>query len=196
MKKKILLTTLLLLPLHVFADFRVQIPFDETGNFKGGWLSLPLIYSDWSNVGEPTNCSNWTPSTDTVTLNETFVQTASGCTQNQSRTVTQKEKNAKTAEERTVSTKTETRTITDGTAKRAAKGTKQSNCRIDLSGINPTFVRVSNGTDYLFYYNYKEIGKTWSTTGTSVLPYNGYYYYPGKLVSGEPRNGYYEICRQ
>ena len=74
------------------------------------WESLATSYSSWSNVGGRNYTNDWTPSASSQ-IND-FTQTRS-YTQEQQRTVTNREKNKLTGEIRVTSTDTETNTIND-----------------------------------------------------------------------------------
>lgn len=90
----------------------------------GAWLPWESIVSEWKVSGEIANCSNWSPSPDTVSKGTSFTQTATDCQQPQQRTVQPTERNDKTLAVRNVGAPTvETRTI-DATASRESLGTK------------------------------------------------------------------------
>lgn len=50
------------------------------------WILANPTYTEWTIDGEPFNCTNWTPSKETVAVAQTFTQTATNCEQNQIRT--------------------------------------------------------------------------------------------------------------
>ena len=78
------------------------------------WVSIAPSYSTWTDVGARNYTSSWSP----VASNQTsdFTQTRS-YTQEQERTVSQREENSSTGDIRVVSTSTEKRTISDSASR-------------------------------------------------------------------------------
>lgn len=60
------------------------------------WIDVSPIYSSWINNGAMYDCSNWSPDPSTVTINESFIQTANDCKQDQFRTRQNREQNTTT----------------------------------------------------------------------------------------------------
>lgn len=58
---------------------------------KETWLSIIPIYTSWVNSGAITGCSNWAPATSTVEAGQSFTQTATDCTQAQTRSKQERE---------------------------------------------------------------------------------------------------------
>lgn len=50
------------------------------------WQPAEPIYTDWTNIGNISGCSNWTPAPSTVLKDEEFNQSATDCNQYQTRT--------------------------------------------------------------------------------------------------------------
>ena len=78
------------------------------------WVSIAPSYSTWSDVGTRSYTSSWSPAASNQTSD--FTQTRS-YTQEQERTVSQREENSSTGDIRVVSTSTETRTISDSASR-------------------------------------------------------------------------------
>jgi len=69
-------------------EYRTEI-VTETKNNTGlleQWVLSTPIYSEWVNSGSIYDCTNWTPSENTINKGEVFTQTATDCKQNQTRT--------------------------------------------------------------------------------------------------------------
>ena len=90
------------------------------------WESAPPAYSGWTNVGASTGCTGYTPAADTVILGEAFSQTLSGCTQQQSQTVTAQQKNKYTNQIRATGSSVANQTLTDYSYTVTAIGTKST----------------------------------------------------------------------
>ena len=78
------------------------------------WVSIAPSYSTWTDVGSRTYTSAWSPAATNQTSD--FTQTRS-YTQEQERTVSQREENSSTGDVRVVSTSTENRTINDSASR-------------------------------------------------------------------------------
>lgn len=96
---------------------------ESTGN-KEQWLATTPIYTEWVGNGEITNCTNWSPSTDTVTKNQTFTQIATDCNQNQTRTRQDREIGQYTNEIKNIGSPILETRIGFATSQREAIGTK------------------------------------------------------------------------
>lgn len=130
--------------------------------FISKWLKSDPLLGDWLIVGSPTGCSAWTPDPSTKDIDVTFEQSATGCSQEQTRTVQEREKNNVTHEYRPVGSATnENRTLTNQTITRSAVGTKtKEECDIPnstwvaggpyyrLLNITSNGVLVYSGSDY------------------------------------------------
>ena len=87
------------------------------------WQPTEPLYGEWIIVGEPLNCTNWSPEPSTVALGETFTQTATDCEQQQTRTRQDREQEMTTLAARSVGDpSTENQTIVRSST-RAAEGT-------------------------------------------------------------------------
>ena len=127
--------------------------------FISKWLKSDPLLGDWLIVGSPTGCSAWTPDPSTKDIDVTFEQSATGCSQEQTRTVQEREKNNVTHEYRPVGSATnENRTLTNQTITRSAVGTKtKEECDI------PNSTWVAGGPAY----------RLLNITSNGVLVYSG-----------------------
>jgi len=90
------------------------------------WVAITSTYTTWVNSGAITSCSNWSPATSTVTIGQSFTQTATDCAQSQARTRQDREQETNTGEIRNKgSAVTETQSIA-ASSTRAATGTKET----------------------------------------------------------------------
>jgi len=78
------------------------------------WVSIAPSYSTWTDVGSRTYTSTWSPAA--TNQNSDFIQTRS-YTQEQERTVSQREERPATGDVRIVGTSTETKTINDSASR-------------------------------------------------------------------------------
>lgn len=131
----------------------------ENIRFVSKWLKSDPLLGEWLIVGSPTGCSAWTPDPSTKDIDVTFEQSATGCSQEQTRTVQEREKNNVTHEYRPVGSATnENRTLTNQTITRSAVGTKtKEECDI------PNSTWVAGGPAY----------RLLNITSNGVLVYSG-----------------------
>lgn len=90
------------------------------------WVAVPPLESGWINVGDPTNCTNWTPETNTVALGEKFTQTATDCEQKQAQTIKEREQEKNTLAYRYVGEEFTKNQIISGTSEKSSEGTSVS----------------------------------------------------------------------
>lgn len=62
------------------------------------WIPVDSLFTAWENSGPIANCSNWSPTADSMIFDEYFTQTATDCIQNQTRYVQHREQNSVTLE--------------------------------------------------------------------------------------------------
>lgn len=74
------------------------------------WVTSATEYGEWQNVGSPSGCT-YSPLASEVEQGAGFVQSATGCTQHQTQTATQKQTNRHTGEVRVVSTQVSERDL-------------------------------------------------------------------------------------
>ena len=99
--KKITIATLAALMLGtVQADYTIKQPLEQNqgGSLPNGsiritsnWSNAPTVYGEWLDQGHPYDCTNWSPDASTITIGETFTQTATDCSQDQTRTAQDRE---------------------------------------------------------------------------------------------------------
>ena len=88
--KKTLLITLMALTFNTNAVAGKYLYTLDTKGEIAVWSNVPLSessYGEWTDIGEPLNCSSWTPAPNTVNNGTSFTQN-SDCTQKQTRTIT------------------------------------------------------------------------------------------------------------
>ena len=82
------------------AEYMVKIPLEqEQGGalpnesiiIKTNWQNAPTEYTEWINNGSVIDCNNWSPSSSTITVGQSFTQTATDCQQPQVRNAQDKE---------------------------------------------------------------------------------------------------------
>lgn len=196
--KKITIAALTTLMLGVTqADYTLKIPLEQAqgGALPKGsititnkiqseeWLAISPTYTEWTDVGQPYDCTNWSPDPNTVATGESFTQTATDCKQDQTRSRQDREQETTTLAIRNSGTAvTETQIITVSSTK-IETGTG-SECRYELDvyqwttegNVNthtwPPFIMDAGANTYI------NIG--------------GYNYYRGPHVSGN----LYQICRE
>ena len=206
MKITILLMAIIALTSTAQAGYRIVIPMEQS---KGGPLpngsisitpktpSLPVenwqpaepLYSEWVNVGDVSGCSNWTPDASTVEGGLSFTQSATGCSQNQTRSIQEREQETTTLAYRSIGEPTiETRKQENLTISRVALGTM-------TCWSSTTEYSLVIGTNQRLF---KISGTFRPTTGSTTdgYYYSGWHYYAGSfigLVNGENR---YKICKR
>lgn len=111
-------------------EIRVSAPI------KGGssWQDIASEISDWANVGPASNCAAGVPAASEFSAGTSFTQTFSGCTQAQSRTISQMTQNPVTGETKVVSQTTEERVLSDYSYSKQASGTSNKVCQYSLEG--------------------------------------------------------------
>lgn len=117
MNKKLIIISIIGILSLINADYTVKVPLEQNngGNLPNGsinltgnqtppvpnnpWITIPSIESSLEDDGFVFNCSGeWLPQAYTVRINEFFSQTANNCSQNQFRTVQEREQNTETNE--------------------------------------------------------------------------------------------------
>ena len=99
--KKSILTSLTALAISTAqAGFIIKTPLEQAqgGQLPNGsiritsnWSNAPTVYGEWIDQGQPYDCNNWFPADSTVPMDETFTQTATDCSQDQTRTAQDQE---------------------------------------------------------------------------------------------------------
>lgn len=100
--------------------------------------SYSVTLSEWSDTGDKTACTNWSPAQNTIDLDVEFTQTATDCGQKQQRDRAESFVDHKTGKPVILSPTIETRTLTSQISTRKIKGTKIP-LAISLSGANSSF---------------------------------------------------------
>lgn len=103
----------------VHAEYTVTIPLNSKIKFYS-WTTISPLLGDWTNNGDLYDCSNWSPAESTITTNKVFLQTATDCKQDQTRTVQNRETDSVTGIIRNVgSVYNENNTITETSSRNA-----------------------------------------------------------------------------
>lgn len=196
MKRIALITLTLLAVATASAEYTVKLPLqsDNGGTLPQGsinivpmsqpeeWLPISPTYTLWTDVGQVYDCTNWTPLASTVTLGQSFDQTATDCKQDQTRSRQDREQETTTLAIRNSGTAvTETQIITVSSTK-IETGTG-SECRYELGVYQwTTEGNVNTHTWPPFIID------AGANTYINVGAYN---YYRGPHVS----ENLYQICR-
>jgi hypothetical protein len=102
------------------SDTRLAVGTLET------WIAALPEFTAWVDNGGVTNCTNWSPATSTVTINQDFTQTATDCTQAQTRAKQDREQETTTGAFRNVgAVVTESKNLV-ASSTRLAKGSKET----------------------------------------------------------------------
>lgn len=120
---KTAIATLITTNLAVAHAAETRISYVLPVQIPASWLSIDPIVSDWTESDDVYGCTNWSPSVDTVDYGVSFMQTATDCKKDSTRTITSRLKNNQTGEIRLGSTSTETKSTTVSQV-RAATGEK------------------------------------------------------------------------
>lgn len=191
-----------------FASNEIRISAPIKGS--SAWQEMASEYSEWANIGDPSHCTSMTPVSGEVSAGKAFTQTLSGCTQAQSRTVTELSRNSATGEVKAVSTLTEQRVLSDYSYARQSVGTSSTAC--EYSDPSSAWVEGGEKQSDPSYYG---TALSWhgTTFGQTIysgpinepfdhLDKDGYRYTRGQFKDSsflnEPKKLYYfryEICR-
>lgn len=213
---KILLTILTLSLSTAFADYMVKVPLEQTqgGSLPNGsinispivqteqWTPTTPFYSDWTNTSAPYDCTNWLPDPSGVTIGLLYTQTATDCSQDQTRTRQEREQETTTFAYRDVGAPQIENQVIITSDTRSAFGTKPSkDCNYSYHILNPVtkYHIEKNGFEHIFYWNDVFIGQyTFNSLDVSGLEFTvgAYKYTAGELKDVDSYLEYYEICRE
>ncbi|MFK4131930.1 hypothetical protein ACI2KR_06500 [Pseudomonas luteola] len=103
-------------------------PAKETQTLTGQKSTRTYLqdFSGWVNKDNPYSCSNWSPDPSTVTVGQSFTQTATDCKQDQTRNNAGYYKGSNGSWVNVVPLNAQTRTLTSQKNTRAATGTKET----------------------------------------------------------------------
>ncbi|AXH59592.1 hypothetical protein [Pseudomonas amygdali] len=134
---------------------------------KETWLTAAPTYTAWANNGSVNSCSNWSPAPATVTVGQSFTQTATDCLQPQTRTRQDREQETTTKAIRNKGAAvTETQSIT-ASSTRSAVGTKETWAAI--TAIYSTWANsgtVASCTNWSPATSTVTVGSTFTQTAT------------------------------
>lgn len=134
---------------------------------KATWTVTTPVYTDWLNSGDLQSCSNWSPSPSTVAINVPFTQTATNCTQFQTRDRQNREQETNTLEYRNVGEVIVEQQTISATTTRESKGTKEN--WTASSATYTTWINtgtISSCTNWSPAVNTVKIGVTFTQTAT------------------------------
>ena len=96
MKKIFLLTSVLSISIPVNAEYLIKYKIETQPNsiIMVDWESTDSSYTSWQSIGEPYNCSTWTPDESTIPVGQSFIQERT-CSINQERLRQERELSSK-----------------------------------------------------------------------------------------------------
>lgn len=144
----------------VQAQYQVIYPLKDKIQFFQ-YNKYESLKSNWLNDGNIYDCSNWSPLTSTITINQPFVQTATDCKQNQSRSIQDRELDKVSGNVRNVGSPYNENQVIQANSTRDALGTKES-----WESITPTYTIWTNAGDIVDCSNWSPTPNT-ITVGTS-----------------------------
>ena len=160
---------------------------------KETWVATTPSYGSWVNNGALTSCSNWSPATSTVALNQSFTQTATDCQQPQTRTRQNREQETTTLAIRNSGTAVNESQNIVVSSTRAATGTyvppaPVATCLYEANKYTVTY-NTSSGFPAIIQWNAAMVGSM--ANERSSLTVGGYRYYAGPRQAGSV----YQVCR-
>ena len=150
---------------------------------KETWVATTPTSTAWVNSGAVTGCSNWTPDPSTVAAGTGFTQTATNCSQSQTRSTQNREQETTTGAIRNNgSAFTETQSIT-ASSTRDATGTKV------VQECNGSFIFKMSTQSEMALYGPTKMTAYWAGTAFYVgkpqnFSHGGYNYVMQSSVSG------------
>lgn len=211
--KKLILPALIaaLFSTQAIAAYQVQFGKQQINgdniNFvnSGKWIPADPIMSSWTNIGTVKDCTNWTPDPSTVDTGVDFIQNATDCKQDQTRTIQNREQNDITLKFRNVGVATvENQTISNQSNNRPATGTKLlEECSYVYGNTNTMSAWIDNDktrTIDIWWKGTKIISTTPSSIVTTYTIGGFKYQRTGSYIDRSLRNSdswyrYYKICR-
>lgn len=184
-------------------EYQVRIPIEATFKETSFWEKTTSSYGTWTNSGNTYNCTNWSPAASTIQLGQSFEQTATDCSQKQTRTIQDREINKKTQEVRNVgSVYSEEKIISNTTAKQTILGTNNEECVYYYGSTTTMSAWIRNDFDTqveMWWKGTKIASLTLPSTITSY-PISGFNYNRSTYIQKSPRSSnsyyyYYQICR-
>lgn len=98
----------------------------QTQTSQSATRSYTVNVGTWTNNGAKYACTNWSPAPSTVTIGQSFTQTANDCKQDQSRTRAESYVDHKTSSTVAVNMPAESQTLSGQTSTQTATGTKET----------------------------------------------------------------------
>ncbi|MEG0870208.1 MAG: hypothetical protein RSG77_24665, partial [Hafnia sp.] len=122
-------------------DKGVPVVENQVLNAQVATRSYTVTLGAWTNNGAKYACTNWSPAPSTVTINQSFTQTATDCKQNQTRTRAESYVDHKSGSNVAVSVPAEAQTLAGQTNTQTAVGTKET-----WVAIAPTYTAWANSS--------------------------------------------------
>lgn len=184
-------------------EYQVRIPIEATFKDTSVWEKSTSSYGTWTNSGNPYNCSNWTPAASTIQMGESFEQTATDCSQKQTRTIQEREINKKTQEVRNVGISySEEKTIGNTISKQTALGTNNQECDYfyGSTATMSSWIRNDFDTQVEIWWKGTKITTIKPSIPVSTYPINGFTYNRNTEMKKDIRSSssyyyYHRICR-
>jgi hypothetical protein len=159
----------------------------QTLTAQSATRTYSVTLGSWTNSNGKYACSNWSPSPTTITVGQSFTQTATDCKQDQTRTRAESYVDHKSGSTVVVGNTVESQTLDNQTSSQTATGTKPTTvCRYDANNFYGESYYTHGG-----WWNY-----TWRWNGTTVStsPSVPGGYSKGALVSKNSSSVQYQIC--
>jgi hypothetical protein len=164
---------------------------------KENWVTTSPDYTEWTNTGVISGCSNWTPDVSTIDAGKKFDQTATDCKQPQIRTRQNREQETGSKAFRNVGNPVTEDNVITVSSTREATGMKAVP-KVCAYG-NSTWASVPPNLTIGWKETTTPVAERFSVT----IPFNstsyvkdGYLYTKGRAMFSQGSNLYSEICRQ
>lgn len=139
----------------------VVVAENQTITGQTATRNFTVTLGAWANSGSKYACSNWSPATSTVTIGQSFTQTATDCKQDQTRPRTESYVDHKTGQTVAAGNMVENQTLTGQSNTRTATGTKET-----WMAATPTYTGWTNTNTQHSCSNWSPTGASRTTSGT------------------------------
>ena len=182
-----------------------SIVFKSTAEIE--WINTTPLYSEWSDKGDPYNCSKWIPATTTELAGVMITQKATSCSQKQERTrqERQKDKNSDLTknigdpivESNTITT-SRSRSVAATGSIQVGRGTKTCVEFLQTYGGGYWMFSKDSGEASAFYYGKTFQDKAYGSSKLETLSVvvDGYIISRGALFDNKSNTDKYGICKQ